>query len=383
MQSSSSIPLSSFFISLTRPQEKNYVPFLILLQHSFSLQSRIIAAEPIKANEKKLYESAGLDAPKITNTLDLSGFLWIKQVWKECIDRCDGKVIIVQCVDNHILDDASTDLVQKHGVVIDAYSDPLGWDDEDDVIHRNMDNRLRSTIQLESILTAIRKALQTLNGSADSEETLQRPIPLLFDSGSNLVLHHGVEKLSMFFTIIKQTISGRCSPIIFPTLNETITLFDRRILEEYADGSLTLHNGVMNIVKRSVRAGGMISGGLSIGLRLSKEIQNFDVRRGELVLKSNKDQGEKKMVKDQLPTGEVKSTETVLKSPSSTEKHGSNKISDHSRPILQHEPDGLHPSNPTTNQTQVTSSKPLIFMQDDDPELEDFDEDEPDDDLDI
>jgi hypothetical protein len=366
---------------LTRKQEKNYVPFLILLQHSFSLQSRIIAAEPIKANEKILYETAGLDAPKITNTLDLSGCLWIRKVWKECIDRCDGKVIIVQCADNHILDDASKDLVQKNGVMIDAYSNPLGWDDEDDINHFDVGTGLHSTIQLESILAAIRKALQILNESdADNEETLRKPIPVLFDSGSHLILHHGVEKISMFFTIIKQTIYG-CSPIIFPTLNETMTLIDRRILEEYADGTLTLHNGVMNIVKRSVRAGGMISGGFSVGLRLSKEIQYFDIRRGELVLKTSKDQDKKKIVKD--PTsGENKDDTDISVSQPSKEKHGSIKIPDKLRPILQHEPDDFNTPTQISDQPKVTG-KPLIYMQDDDPELEDFDEDEPDDDLDI
>jgi len=381
MQSSSPIPLSSLFVSLTRPQEKTYVPFFVLLQHSYSLQSRIIAAEPIKANEKVLYQTAGLDAPKITNTLDLSGFLWIRHVWKECIDRCDGKVIIVKCLDNQILDDASIDLVQKNGVIIDAYSDPLSWNYEDSVNHGEIGTILRSTIQLQSILSAIRKALHILSDSdADREESLQKPIPLLFDSGSHLILHHGVEKLSLMFTIIKQTVSG-CSPIIFPTLNESITLFDRRILEEYADGTLTLQNGLMNIVKRSARAGGMISGGLSIGLRLSKEIQNFEVRQGELVLKTSKDQDKKKIVKD--PTSGENKDDTDISVPQpSKEKHGSNKVPDKSRPILQHEPDDFNTSTQISDQPKVTG-KPLIYMQDDDPELEDFDEDEPDDDLDV
>lgn len=390
MQSSSSstlTPFSSFILSLTRPQEKENVPYVVLMQHSYALPNRIIASEPTKANEQMIYKNAGLETPKVTCSMDLTGYLWIQKVWKECIDRCDGRVIIVKCLDNQMMDDSSRSWVGKHGVVIDACSDPLGWNLDDRIQNESSTHGIiHSTMQLQCMLNAIRNAVDIINRSCvDINDRSQRPIPILFDTGSPLIIHHGVDKVSLFLTALKQTVKG-VSPVILPTLNESMILRDRRLLEDHADGLISLQNGVMTIVKRSARSGGMVSGGLSIGLRLSKEIQKFEIQNGLLHLKSSSSK-DSNLNHAKIHMGrEIQEHVEKEADIHATSNLGAGSNINHSlcvsRITLKHEQDDDEEATRDMPQKQIIN-KPTIYMQDNDPELEDFDEDEPDDDLDI
>ena len=372
-------PFHSIFLSLTRPipipapnsTTQTYIPYLVLFQHNRHLFQRLKAAEPENNNDnttkqqKQIYKNAGLTykTPQQTSRKDARGDLFVKEAWSECVERCDGRVILVSCCDLiPLLDTGTTSctsttrstrtrtdehtnnhrgrrsghknldldreerLMQSfrdNGAIVDLHSDPLGWDsdgdsDSDEEQKHNEKDLATSTstfkgqvTKLQSILSAIHRAAQHIRiqtrDSKCTETGVQmqmqiQPIPIIFDSATPILLHHGVNKLILLLTYLKQqsqhpktktkmgmdmddnTMNGNTpapasilSPIFLPTLAELLPPSSMRVLEDTSDAVMTLQGGELAIYKRSGRAGGMISSGLSGGLRLIKDVQLFDI----------------------------------------------------------------------------------------------------------
>ncbi len=400
-------PLHSLFLSLTRPLPKeiaeNYIPYLILFQHSNHLLQRLTAAEPDRTS--LVYKNAGLQTPKEMSSKDARGDLFILEAFKECVERCRGRIIYAKCCDSLEWngDRNVSRLFEENGAMIDLYSDPLGWDSEskDDESDTSSVKVFKGQLsKLKSIVSAVEQAAQYIHDS--SEESFQKqPIPIIFDSATPIVIHHGVQKLMLLLTHLKQIYMGAepiVSPIIMPTLSEMISPPSLRMLEDTSDAVLTLIGGELSITKRSGRTGGMISSGFSGGLRLIKDVQHFDIEsketRGvsysELNLHKKVDPGTKSDKKKEA-TRKLDVEDMI----DATEKleidgtKGENKLAkssscnkDKSRPLLKHEDEDSMVKKVSV-QPESKKPAPRIFMDDDDPEFDDLDEEDPDDDLDI
>jgi len=369
------------------------------------------------------------------------GMLFIHQAWKECVSRCEGRVIFVSCVD-HInfgsVGDREVGLFEKNGVVVDLFSDPLGWDDESESDGEGEGVNVGVKIikgqasKMKSIASSLYKAAEYIQESQGKDRSISgaegngnssvKPIPIIFDSITTILLHHGVEKLTVLLTHLKQnggnTIkegnNSALSPIFLPCLVETLSSSCHRILEDYADAVVTLHGGRVSIAKRSARSGGMVCGGFSGGVRLMKDTQLFDIDDGKLKLKTkngnqgrsrndkeigtnnNKKRGGKgKSTDDSTTTGSAKHQNDVVENITSRTRglridESKDKRPDQrrQRPVLEHQ-SNEQPTNKvsTESPTSLTISTkklaPRIFMEENDPEFDDFDEEDPDDDLDI
>jgi len=185
------------------------------------------------------------------------------------------------------------------------------------------------------------------------------------------------------------------------------------------------------MAKRSARAGGMVSGGLSGGMRITKEVQLFDIdynnhhegHRLELWTKhstvtsssrsstsgnkggnsSKKDlqmtqnnqgtgaAGGKKGV-NEITTGASNLTINNETKSKETSKLGRGNITQsqqrrNQRPILEHQSDeqtrSVMTPPPKMDAQAQQQQRPRIYLEDNDPEFDDFDEEDPDDDLDI
>jgi hypothetical protein len=428
----------ALFLSATRPShssesnsKKKLVPYLILFQHTQHFSQRVIAAEPDSSSQ--LYRNAGLLTPKESSIRDSRGDLFVKEAWRECVHSCSGKVIFVKCSDsidfgldtcggqkirdNHKRRDVKLcKMFEENGVVVDLSSGPLDWDepgDEDD----NDDNHPGGNIMREhqtgvhtikgemcnikSILLAIQDAASHISTRCRRDATaanVHHPIPIIFDSLTPLVLYHGVEKVHIFLTMLKQTKRTTfLSPIFIPLLSEILSPPGNRILEDYSDAVMTLYGGKLSIAKRSARNGGMMTSGLSGGLRLVKEVQYFDVQKefawNELLLTKG---GEKQninqagAVRNENQKGDADLQHVIEKTQRITVAAKSNFGNDETTrektklrgTILMHENE--NEKTDTAQQQQLESKpKPVIYLEENDPEFQDLDEEDPDDDLDI
>ena len=516
--SAQTTPFQSIFLSTTRPipiqtapdqRSSNiisYTPYTILFQHSTSLHQRIIASEPTSSSSSssntngtnrnnnalnnnksedddttKIYENAGIQIPKQTQMKNNLGHLFIKEAWVECIRRCHGRVILVQttAASSSILysggrsnagngDDGTSSfgknrggreeqsMFESNGALIDLYSDPLGWDiDDDNEEEEGKDNSEEHALieedehededekvpnkqrhaaklpvfhgqsgNLESILHAIQQCVKHLSSHASSTDSnhhqqQQQPIPIIFDSITPLLIHHGVPKFLLFVTQLKQQAttsfdhhntrktnnqklksSTIISPIFIPSLLEYIkppSLHQQ--MEDYSDAVMTLCNGQLNITKRSANrnrslgGGGMVYPGFSGGIRLMKEVQYFgyDVSKKELVLFNNNSSN----------TNRKKTVENEAERKVEEEKEDVGSYYDHKRKnvnddtmmnerkksssiLLKHESEEKGKADTDTIGGESGTKKvPRIFIEDNDPEFDDLDEEDPDDDLDI
>jgi hypothetical protein len=127
----------------------------------------------------------------------------------------------------------------------------------------------------------------------------------------------------------------------------------------------------------------MVCGGLSGGLRLTKDHQHFEIEgngnnsNGLVLLKKGMESSSKVMKEEKNDLHDIESGAKRLNLSDNTSSIEKNSTQ---RPILQHEEDKSEASN-----TKEVSSKPAprIFLEENDPEFHDLDEEDPDDDLDI
>jgi hypothetical protein len=291
-------------------------------------------------------------------------------------------------------------MFEQNGVLVDLSSDPLDWDgpDDDHPSSKVGENQYGvhtvkgKMCNVNSILSALQDATTYI---ATKGSTCTHPIPIIFDSITPLVLYHGVEKIHILLTVLKQTQRTTfVSPIFIPILSEILPPSSNRILEDYADAVMTLYGGKLSIAKRSARNGGMVSSGLSGGLRLVKEVQHFQVKKDyagdELILikgdKQNNSegrQGDENRV-DASVQDVIEKTEKIKVTPtSSTFRDDSKREKSKIRPMLKHENENDRLHRAQQLQQEESKPKPVIYLEENDPEFQDLDEEDPDDDLDI
>mmetsp|Transcript_3488 Transcript_3488/g.6599 ORF Transcript_3488/g.6599 Transcript_3488/m.6599 type:complete len:437 (-) Transcript_3488:48-1358(-) len=413
----------SLFRSVTRPvplssgSNNSFAPYFILFQHTRHFSQRLIAAEPDSTSQ--VYRNAGLLTPKETSIKDSRGDLFVKEAWRECVNGCSGKVILVKCSDsldfgfesggggNHTQDernDNAYNMFVENGVLIDLSCDPLDWDSDSSNNDEKQDgvHTIKGGMcDLNSILLALQNAathIASTSRSSSGSTCTTHPVPIIFDSFTPLVLYHGVEKVHILLTALKQsqtkkktTSTAFLSPIFAPVLSEIIPPSGNRILEDYADAVMTLYGGKLSIAKRSARNGGMVSCGLSGGLRLVKEVQHFELKDlawNELVLIKGDKQDIGNVTQKRNDSEVDASVQDVIEKTEKIKIHAT-KEKGKVRPTLMHENDDEGSSSLQQLQQQQDKEreqrkpKPVIYLEENDPEFQDLDEEDPDDDLDI
>jgi len=306
-------------------------------------------------------------------------------------------------------------LFKRHGACVDLSSNPFGWDDDDDSDNIEGKDECDSFVhkcsmnKLQPIANAIRNAalsIESRRGSLLEEQSQrqtkqQQPIPIVFESMTPLLNVHGVDKVCVLLKSLGRVALSSTSnqstknntilsPIVVPVLYESLQPSEHRSIEDVSDafvhlnlaanGSVHQHESssndsnstsVMSGVMDLVRRGG--SGGL--GGKLIRHCKPFHI------MKSVSNSSSMIMTKDARDdcywvlehdededNNQKKKGSSVTKSKKEISSSATDKEQDSS----------------DTSTTAATPSRPRIYLQDDDPEYDDYDEEEDlDDDLDL
>lgn len=334
----------------------------------------------------------------------MAGPFLVRRTFDELCSRCEGAVVFVSLLGNsgvidldnlqhanHLDGVGNSDyedvrlkelnkrrnalrLFRQNGAVVDLASNPFGWDDEE---QDSSDGFVTTSAinNLQSIADAIRAAAasvesnrpvqqHTPNQSADT----QRPIPIIFDSLTPLLALHGAQNVSVLLQNFKKVASQQSilSPIIAPILYESISPSNHRLLEDMSDAFMSLQfrddiskvdaiaSGVLDVVRRG---GGVLGGKLMRGIvpvhvmKASEDskIRKTDLRDGYYWIMEYDASKEKKKQDVTLKAGDSKTN-----------------------------------GKEDMKEAGQQKSRPRIYLEDNDPELIDFDEeDDIDDDLDL
>lgn len=362
----------------------------------------------------------------------ISGPFLVRQALYDLSTKCNGRVVFVSVAgttgildldalhDNN--DASSVRLFRQNGACVDLSSNPFGWNNdeenyEDSNNHCNNNSFVtKATMSnLQSLASAIRQAASNIiisrskgeavdNISKDqkskSEGNLQsqQPIPIIFETMTPLLQLHGVERITVLLkslgrmTILDDNSNNSTSlvlsPIIVPVLYESICLSDHRTLEDCADAMVSLKymdtvtsattsidaldakddkdivvvTGVMDLVRRGGGGNGGLGGKLMrhcvpIHILRSKTTTTMrDLRNSCYWIVGSDDKNDTRQ--------EGEEDDDV------TEKGKTDMRSSHNTALDQ---------SPTSS-AAPKSSRPQIYLQDDDPDFQDYDED---DDLDL
>ena len=361
----------------------------------------------------------------------ISGPFLVRQALYDLSTKCNGRVVFVSVagttgiLDLDALHDnngaSSVRLFRQNGACVDLSSNPFGWNDEDNNNCNNNSFVKKATMSnLQSLASAIRQAASNVIISRRKDEAvddirkdqksksegnlqLQQPIPIIFETMTFLLQLHGVERITVLLkslgrmTILdnnndnkSNSTSSVLSPIIVPVLYESICLSDHRTLEDCSDAMVSLKlmdtvtcattsinavnakddkdivvvTGVMDLVRRG---GGGGNGGL--GGKLMRHFVPIHILRSKTTTNT---MGDTRNSCYWIVGSDDKDNtrQEGEEDDDVTEKGNTQMRSSHNTALDQ---------SPTSS-AAPKSSRPQIYLQDDDPDFQDYDED---DDLDL
>jgi hypothetical protein len=225
---------------------------------------------------------------------------------------------------------------QHHPVitVVDAGVDPFGW---------NTSGASSATTLIN--LNDLQALIDATVIAAAAETEVLTPSALILSSLTPLLQHHGVSQTLTFLQIL----SKRFSPVIVSVPTDGWNDPDMRSLEDLAHAVLYCNGGEAVWLHRGIREQDNLT-----REHLEYTIVRLPGQDARIDIQCAKEQA-----KDLLPVGDL-----VLSS--TTDKRSKVQLK-------------LEQEDAAPNQ----NGRPRIFMQDDDPDVADYDSDEPDDDLDI
>ena len=396
-------PWDSLFASVTRPISSSSSlsassgGYTILIQHSITSESQrahALSAALHSTNNNMVTSMASMNITKsnVVNTrgdwFGMDGSFLAQRSFDELCNRCKGAVVFVSllgnngvlCLNNLDRADDSDNiddeidyedmeqqkglnqrmnalrLFRKNGVVVDLASNPYGWNDDETEQSSTLNN-------LQTIADTIRAAVVKVRSTTQHSTDTQRPVPVVFDSMTPLLAIHGAKNVSLLLQSFKQVRTQQksiiISPIIAPVLYESIRPSDHRLLEDIADSFISVNfnndtknsdvivSGVLDVVRQG---GGALGGKLMKGcvhFRIVSDVENRQTNARDQtswIFDHVEDEAKYERTQTQKADGAVKVVSTS---------------------------------------TKATKSKPRIYLDDNDPEFDDFDEEDPDDDLDL
>lgn len=317
--------------------------YTILVQSTAtSLPVRQALTEPVTAH---LYQQAGLRTPAENAHLDWFGSgLWWQRVVQQLITAASSSktpsgVVYLQTLPHSSSVVSTTD---KHVQVLNLSDDPWGWDSDNN-------EETKGAIGLNS-LTDILDAVQTrvhYSGSSNN---------LVVDSLTPLWMRHGAAKVVAWMQRL-QRIPQISTVIMHAT--DTLPAVLHRALEDEAHALLSLRDGHVVWMHQGVRERD----------NMMRQVVEFKLQQdGSIRLEESSSQPK---VSTTTPNNtQEESTQTTANTTTTTRS---------GRPRVQLKLE----EEPEKKAVNVPTSGPRIFMQDDDPEFDDYDEEDPDDDLDI
>jgi hypothetical protein len=315
-------------LSALQKQEQND-SYFIILQHSESFTLRQQSAH--NDVDVALYQRANVPLPSEIAKRDLTGKLWLL----ELCQHCTSNLIWVQ-----------TGLIKsmrpnKFKAIVVHWSgeiDPFGWE-------TTTNNSNSDQIPISPLLALTEKILK--------EASLNSLV--IMDSINPLLMLYGWEPTFQFLQNLRNKLTG--STIVIPVLIECLTVEQHILLEDMSQALLVLENGVMTMLRQGVRERSKF-----LRETVPFEWDGTTLRLDLLDLLET----ERSMTSSTLP--KIQSTKLDMNPKTSVAKVGGS-IN------LRHEEEDSHLHSRRT--------KPIIFLQDNDPEFQDLDEEDPDDDLDF
>eukprot|EP00980_Cylindrotheca_fusiformis_P016706 scaffold5024_cov136-Cylindrotheca_fusiformis.AAC.35 len=314
--------------------------YRLLLQYTNGLSTRITAAEAVE--NPHLYERAGVRTPAASANRDvLGGYAWL-----DCLVELAMKSNHVVWVATKTQPSPITSrlMADKSGnaTVISVAADPWGWD-EDCLDLPAMNN------------------LQDFHGRLRECTQKQPNTVLVWESLTPLIAFHGFKRALFFLSSLVGCFQ------IWPIRIELLSPLQHQALEDAAQALLYLQGGDMTMIRQGIRErGNVIRKTLPFrfdGVCLV-ELEN------EVEATPTKD---KAVERETPPVAEAQPTlSTRINEQGRADTGSSRKIQ------LKLDDEQRMAPPPATN-----TSRPRIFMQDDDPEFDDMDEEDPDDDLEI
>jgi len=341
--------------------------------------------------------------------VSVAGTSGICDLDQECCNNNDGDDAYYHQSTTANDDKTNVDMIKlfrQNGACVDLNSNPFGWNDDDDDENEgsncnNNDNPIsvKATLNnLQSIANAIRQAASRIIETNNQQSQQHQSIPIIFDSLTPLLHLHGAERITVLLKSLGKTSSSplvnnnasdntaslSClSPIIAPILYESICPSDHRTLEDCADAmvhlnlmdsstqtnyaveakddnSIVVMSGVMDLVRRGGGGSNGLGGKLMrhcVPVHILRSLSTTgDLRDGCYWIIDN--------VED----------DNTVRGGDATEKKKKGKKQTNS--TFSSTADEVRQSQSTDSNL----SRPKIFLEDDDPDFQDYDED---DDLDL
>ena len=409
-------PLSSIFQQWTAQHQRQQADienhpspsppsYRILLQTSYSLRSRTTAAEPVE--NPHLYKRAGLLTPPERAIRDIHGAsetAWLlrlvelaaqqqqRQRQKQKVSDSDastaktGSIIFLTTKarpdDYSIIQELPQD-IRKNVQVIDIGSrDPFGWEEKE----KDIDDGKATTF---ANINDLRQVYRRLKEEFDRASTSGTQVILIWQSLTPLIMVHGFKKVLRLLCALPS-----CLQVWHVNL-QIMTPKQHAQLEDASNAILYLHGGEMNIIRQGIRERGNVLR-QKLPFRLEAIVSDTHEQRRFRIVEEAEDEGGRNNDDDDHHSSKA------ANSASDKDENGSNAIvvaktgnieSSHpdgrsrGAPLQIEESDGGRNErvggNVSSENELAGPHRPRIYLEDDDPEFDDFDEEDPDDDLDI
>jgi hypothetical protein len=341
-------PLASLFQQWSSQQESSSQPpqsYRILLQCTNGLSTRIQAAEAVE--NPQLYQRAGVRTPAESAIRDgLGGYAWLEHLVDLAL-KSNHVVWIATKTQASPITSRLMSMSQHNNntvTVIQAAVDPWSWD-EDCIDSPSLKN-------LQELHTLVKERIQKHSNTV-----------LVWESLTPLIAVHGFETSLRFLNSFDDCFQ------IWPIRIEALTPLQHQALEDASQALLNLQGGDMTMIRQGIRERGNIV----------RKTLPFRLDGGRLVELENEE--ERTTAKDHETNKDLVAAVVAESSSSSAkpqQQHGRVDTGSSRKIKLQLEED----DEPKTNIPPETS-RPRIYLQEDDPEFVDMDEEDPDDDLDL
>jgi hypothetical protein len=257
---------------------------------------------------------------------------------------------------------------------------PFGWDNDEEPSESSCTTTTGGSCNLQVLDTVI--AAVTERVVVGSKQQQQQPCVLLIDSLTPIIQWHGFRKTIMFLQRLQAAVQSCCRLMVVPVLNETLTAPQHRSLEDVANAILSLSGGEAVLLRQGVRErGNMVRETLPYRI-----VPTGETRRIELILSADPSLSSslkaKGVADDAKGAAAGNMSLSSLTMTDAIPQQQQNTAPRRGKVQLQAD-QGSRNVVVAPPAVETVQPQPHIFMQDDDPEFDDFDEEDPDDDLDL
>ena len=329
-----------------------------------------------------MYRRARLRTPTENAIRDLTaGALWwdyllellIQQKFGSSRLDSNNKIVVLQ---TKARSNNKVDKDPKSVRTIDLSQDPFGWDrlDKEDALESG-DSDIVNLNHLDAIVRNIQ---------GDNNDTAADVSAVMIDSLTPFWMRHGVHRTIQFLRSIQQCVSPTVMIVPVDT-SVCLSKQQHRALEDLSSAVLCLRHGEAIMLRQGVRERDNVVR-QSIAYEIAQKANGRSIVRIVESEESFLPKGEMEMESANVLPSSGGSTIQMTSSQLSTRKPKVKlAVNEDARATTLSSAAAAATSTvaATTTTTTSTSTGPRIFMQDDDPEFDDYDEEDPDDDLEI